>query len=200
MGEELARRDLADPVVLGLPRGGVPVAFEVAVALDAPLDVLVVRKLGVPWQPELGMGAIGEGDVLVVSDDVVRAAGVDPSQFDRVVERERAAVAARAARLRHGVPPLPLAGRTAVIVDDGLATGGTARAAVAVSRARAPPAWWWPCRSPRARRSSCSLARPTTSSAWRHLRHFVAVGAWYTNFDQTSDAEVASLLAEASRR
>src|SRR5271166_6722403 len=112
-------------VVLGLPRGGVPVAAEVSVALDAPLDVLVVRKLGVPFQPELAMGAIGEGGVLVVDDEVVAEAGISPSEFAAVEQSERAELEARIRRFRQGRPPVPLTGRTAVVVDDGIATGST---------------------------------------------------------------------------
>ncbi|HVM14480.1 MAG TPA: phosphoribosyltransferase family protein [Egibacteraceae bacterium] len=141
-----------DVVVLGLPRGGVPVAFEVAQALEAPLDVIVVRKLGVPFQPELAMGAIGEGGVRVLNEEVVGLAGVSAAEVARVEERERAELERRARRLRAGRPRIPLAGRTALIVDDGLATGSTARAACRVARAQgagrvvlavpvAPPGW-----------------------------------------------------------
>src|SRR5690606_13759866 len=116
-------------VVLGLPRGGVPVASEVARALDAPLDVIVVRKLGVPFQPELGMGAIGEDGVRIIIDEIVRMAGVSISELAAVETRERAELERRAQRFRGGRPRAALAGRTAVIVDDGIATGSTARAA-----------------------------------------------------------------------
>src|SRR6266542_2094734 len=118
----------ADVLVLALPRGGVPVAFEVARALDSPLDVLVVRKLGVPFQPELGMGAVGEGGVRVLNPEVLREAGVTDAQLAEVEARERAEVERRAASLRGGRPAVPLTGRTVIIVDDGLATGGTGRA------------------------------------------------------------------------
>src|SRR5450756_688428 len=121
-------------VVLGLPRGGVPVAYEVARALDAPLDVIVVRKLGVPFQPELGMGAIGEGGARVLNDDVIRLAGVRPEDLAQVEARERAEVERRARRFRGERPMLSLEGRTIIIVDDGIATGGTARAALQVAR------------------------------------------------------------------
>src|SRR5918994_1216824 len=136
LAERLSGLRDSSPLVLGLPRGGVPVAFEVANALGAPLDVLVVRKLGVPFQPELGMGAVGEDGVRVLNADVLRQARVTEAQLAEVEARERAAVEERAARLRRGCPAFPLEGRTVVIVDDGLATGGTARAAVRVARER----------------------------------------------------------------
>ncbi|HUI03436.1 MAG TPA: phosphoribosyltransferase family protein, partial [Acidimicrobiales bacterium] len=134
---ELLKERLADDdvVVLGLPRGGVPVAFEVARALDAPLDVIVVRKLGVPFQPELAMGAIGEAGVRVLNLDVLSMAGVDDAELTAVEDRERAELERRAARFRQGRPMTSLVGRTAVVVDDGIATGSTARAACQVARA-----------------------------------------------------------------
>src|SRR5881398_1806877 len=107
-----------DVVVVGLPRGGVPVAFEVARALGAPLDVIVVRKLGVPFQPELGMGAVGEADAVVINDEVVRAARVTAGELAEIERRERAEVQRRAERFRGGRPHVPLAGRTVIVVDD----------------------------------------------------------------------------------
>src|SRR6478735_10827207 len=123
------------PVVLGLPRGGVPVAFEVAAALSAPLDVIVVRKLGVPYQPELAMGAIGENGVRVVDDHILRITGVQPREVDRVERRERAELERRVARYRGDRARVSLQGRVVIIVDDGIATGSTARAACRVARA-----------------------------------------------------------------
>ncbi|WP_426625225.1 phosphoribosyltransferase [Leifsonia sp. McL0607] len=128
LAERLLPLSAEHPVVLGLPRGGAPVAFEVAAALRAPLDVLVVRKLGVPYQPELAMGAIGENGVRVVDDDVMRMSGVHPQELDDVERLERAELERRVARYRAGRRSVSLAGRTAVIVDDGIATGSTARA------------------------------------------------------------------------
>src|SRR5665213_3424052 len=122
-----------DLVVLGLPRGGVPVALEVAGALDAPLDVIVVRKLGVPFQPELGMGAIGEGGVRVLNAEVVRLAGVSSVELAAVEQRERTELERRARRYRGERLPVLLEGKTVVIVDDGIATGSTARAACQVA-------------------------------------------------------------------
>ena len=121
-------------VVLGLPRGGVPVAREVAVALGAPLDVIVVRKLGVPFQPELGMGAVGEDGVRIINRDVLAYAGISPDELGLVEDREQAEVRRRAARYRGGRPRISLEGKVAVIVDDGVATGSTARAACGIAR------------------------------------------------------------------
>ena len=138
-GRQLAQRldsfDGQDVVVLGLPRGGVPVAFEVAKALQAPLDVLVVRKLGVPFQPELAFGAIGEDGVRVLNDDVVRAARLDGDDMDAVERKQRIELRRRAQRFRRGRDRISLTGRIAVIVDDGIATGATAKAACQVARA-----------------------------------------------------------------
>ncbi len=130
LGAHLQHLRGTDLVVLGLPRGGVPVAFEVARALDAPLDVIVVRKLGVPSQPELGMGAIGEDGVLIVNDEIVRSSGVTQRELELVEARERTELERRARRFRGNRHRNSLHGRTALIVDDGIATGSTARARV----------------------------------------------------------------------
>lgn len=183
----------ADVVVLGLPRGGVPVAAQVALALGAPLDVVVVRKLGVPDQPELAMGAVGEGDVLVLDPHTVARAGVSPEQVAVVERRERAALAARAERLRAHRPGVSLVGRTAVVVDDGIATGATVRVACRVARrlgaARVVVAV--PLAPPEidARSLGCDeLVCAATPSP------FVAVGHHYEDFFPTSDDEVVRLL------
>jgi putative phosphoribosyl transferase len=197
LAERLSGLRDSSPLVLGLPRGGVPVAFEVANTLAAPLDVLVVRKLGVPFQPELGMGAVGEDGVRVLNPDVLRQAGVTEAQLAEVEARERAAVEERAVRLRRGRPAIPLAGRTVVIVDDGLATGGTARAAVHVARARgadrvilavpvAPP------------ESVAALRRDADDVvAVETPEPFFAIGGWYADFSPTSDEEVVELVARS---
>ena len=139
-GRRLAQRTLhlrgENVVVLGLPRGGVPVAAEVARALRAPLDVIVVRKLGVPVQPELGMGAIGEGGVRIINPEVVAIAHVTDAEIAAVERRERAELERRARRFRGERRRTPLTGRTAIIIDDGIATGSTARAACQVARAQ----------------------------------------------------------------
>jgi uncharacterized protein (TIGR00369 family) len=186
-----------DVVVLGLPRGGVPVAAAVARALGAPLDVILVRKLGVPAQPELGLGAIGESGARVINPEVVRYAHVSEEQIAQVEAKERAELQRRAQRFRGDAPHVPLAGRTAIIVDDGIATGSTARAACQVARALGAAA--------------VVLAVPVAPpSADRALRgdadeviclempdRFLAIGEWYEDFAQTSDEEVVALLRAA---
>ena len=188
------------PVVVGLPRGGVPVADEVAAALGAPLDVIVVRKLGVPFQPELGMGAVGEGGVRVLNDDVVRLARVGPEELTKIEARERAEVDARALRFRGDRRRIELRGRTVIVVDDGIATGGTARAALQVARAAGasrvvlavPVA---PADSLEAlRRDADMIVCPEQPSP------FFGVGQWYDDFSQVPDADVIATLAAASRR
>lgn len=202
-GRRLAERlrgELApDAVVLGLPRGGVPVAYEVARALNLPLDVVVVRKLGLPYQPELAMGAVGE-DVRVLNDQVLQMARVDEAELEAVERRERAEVERRTEALRAGREPVPLAGRDVLLVDDGIATGSTARAACEVVRARgarrvvlaAPVA---PANTQKA------LADAADDVVLLHTSHrFSAVGQFYVNFGQTSDEEVTALLALADER
>ncbi|MFB6890823.1 phosphoribosyltransferase family protein [Kitasatospora sp. NPDC056327] len=185
-------------VVVALPRGGVPVAAEVAAALGAPLDICVVRKLGVPYRPELGMGAIGEDGVRVINDRVVRPAGVTPEQLAAVEARERAELERRARRYRGGREPVDLRGRTVVVVDDGIATGSTARAACLIVRARgaarvvlavpvAPPEW-----TERLAGVADELVCVGTPSP------FFAIGEFYADFAQTGDAEVLRHLAGAA--
>jgi len=200
-GRQLAARLMylsgEDVVVLGLPRGGVPVAFEVARALHAPLDVIVVRKLGVPFQPELGMGAIGEGGVRVINDTVVRMAQVTPQQFAAVEERERAELDRRARRFRGERPRQPLEGRTAVVVDDGIATGSTARAACLVARAQG--AARVVLAVPVAPASTIAeFSRDIETVCVETPEPFFAIGLWYRNFAQTSDEEVVALLQRAA--
>jgi putative phosphoribosyl transferase len=202
-GRELAQRLVhlrsEDVVVLGLPRGGVPVAFEVARVLDAPLDVLVVRKLGVPHQPELAMGAVGEGDVLVLNQDVLARAGIDRAGLLAVEERERVELERRAVQFRTDRPRIPLTGRTAVLVDDGIATGATARAACRVARAQgaARLVLAVPACSPR-----------TAEKLRQEVDEFVvletppdffAVGQVYADFRPVRDGEVVELLRRSAR-
>lgn len=184
-----------DVVVLGLPRGGVPVAAAVARALQAPLDVVVVRKLGVPFAPEVAMGAVGEGGVLVLNDSVLRDSGVSAGDLDRAVLREREEVALRVARFRAGRPPVELTGRTVVLVDDGVATGATARAACEVVRALGA----------RAVVLAVPVGHPEAMTALGEVADqvvclecpssFSAVGGAYRDFTQVSDDEVVALLA-----
>ena len=198
LADELAHLRGADVVVLGLPRGGVPVAFEVARGLDAPLDVIVVRKVGVPWQPELAMGAVGEDKASIVNRQVVRATGIGPQELAAAQAQARAEVQRRVRALRGGRPRVRLAGRTAVVVDDGIATGSTARAACQVARADgaarvvlAVPV------APRGAVDALSDVADEvvclTQPMW-----FQAVGQCYDDFAPTTDAEVVALLGRAT--
>jgi putative phosphoribosyl transferase len=203
-GRRLARRlemlPREDLVVLGLPRGGVPVAFEVASHLRVPLDILVVRKLGAPFQPELAMGAIGEGGVRIVSEDVVRAVGATAADLDEVEARERVELARRSARFRGAGPRVPIAGHTVVIVDDGIATGSTARAACNVARAQG--ARRVVVATPVAPADTVADLRGAADEviALHTPEHFLAIGRFYADFAQTSDEEVVRLLASAPSR
>jgi len=186
-----------DVVVLGLPRGGVPVAAAVARGLGAPLDVILVRKLGVPAQPELGLGAIGESGARVINPEVVRYAHVSEEQIAQVEAKERAELQRRAQRFRGDAPHVPLAGRTAIIVDDGIATGSTARAACQVARAlgAAVVVLAVPVAPPSAERSLRGDADEMICLEMPD--RFLAIGEWYEDFAQTSDEEVVALLRAA---
>lgn len=197
LGAELAGLDPDDPVVYGLPRGGMPVAFEVARALECPLDILVVRKVGVPRQPELAMGAIAEGDVVVRNQEVIDIAHISDADFSAVADRERRELEQRVSTYRSEASRISPAGHTAVVVDDGLATGSTARAAVEVLRSQGADAVWLAVpvapRGPLGDLEQLAdrvvvLSRP---------RDFGAVGFWYADFSQTTDDEVRKLLGEA---
>jgi predicted phosphoribosyltransferase len=189
---------LVDPLVLGLPRGGLPVAFEVAQVLHAPLDVFVSRKLGAPRQPELGVGAIAEGGVRVLDGESIRMLGITVDDLDAVTRREAAELERRVARYRGGRSLPPLAGRDVVLVDDGLATGVTARAAIAAltdaGAARVILAVPVAAADTASRFRSAGVEVVTVDEPIG----FGAVGYWYQRFDQTSDAEVVDLLARAS--
>jgi len=189
-----------DVVVLGLTRGGVPVAAEVARAVGSPLDVIVVRKLGVPFQPELAMGAIAGDGTQVLDQSLVHALGITDKEVDAVIEKERAELERRERLYRGGRPPLDLKGRTTIVVDDGLATGSTMMAAVAFARKRLA--------------KRIVLAVPVASvEAIEKLSEKVdecvclatpeplfAVGEWYWNFLPVSDIEVVKLLEESAKR
>ncbi|MGZ6895837.1 MAG: alpha/beta family hydrolase [Acidimicrobiia bacterium] len=183
-----------DVVVVGLPRGGIPVAAEVARALDAPLDVLCVRKLGHPARPELGLGAIGEDGVRVLDDGLVARTGVTERMLAAVEARERTELDRQVHRFRPGGRPIPLTGRTVVIVDDGLATGGTARAAIGVARTRG--ARRVVLAVPVAAPDSAARLRPVVDDLVALVTPpgFTAVGACYDDFSPTSDDEVVAAL------
>ncbi len=201
-GERLAERLLSyrdqDPVVLALPRGGVPVAFEIAVRLGAPLDLLIVRKVGAPGNPEYGLGAVVEGGTRYLDEPRIRAAGYTVRELGPTIAREAAEVDRRALEYRAGHPPVDLRNRTVILVDDGVATGGTVLAALQAIRSRGP------------RRVVLALgvAPPDTVEALRSEvdeivvlvvpAMFFAVGEWYHRFAQVSDEEVRRLL-ERSR-
>lgn len=185
-----------DAIVLGLPRGGVPVAFEVARGLRLPLDVFVVRKLGVPGQEELAMGAVASGGAVVIQSDVVTAYRIGQETIDAVAARERLEIARREAAYRESRPPARLAGRAVLLVDDGLATGSSMKAA---TRALRPIARLIVVAVPVAAASTCEELRHEADQVVcvETPEPFHAVGEFYRNFDQTSDAEVRALLAQS---
>jgi putative phosphoribosyl transferase len=186
-----------DVVVLGLPRGGVPVAYEVAQAIDAPLDVLIVRKLGVPGYEELAMGAIASGGAQVIHHDIVRQLSIPDEAVERVIVSEKRELERRENAFRGGMEPLNIRNKIVILVDDGLATGATMKAAVEAVYTS----------SPNKVVVAVPIASPDICDAMRHLvdevicaatpQPFHAVGLWYTNFEQTTDDEVKTLLQEA---
>jgi predicted phosphoribosyltransferase len=191
---------MPDVVVLGLPRGGVPVAAEVAEALGAPLDVFMVRKLGVPGHEELAMGAIAIGDAIVVNEEVVRSLRVPDDVFRAVVHQERQELQRREQAYRHNAPPPRLTGRTVILVDDGLATGATMRVAVQAVRGQGPAKLV----------VAVPVGAPQTVAALSRFADevicvsipddFSAVGMWYRDFSPTTDEEVVESLDRAARR
>lgn len=193
LGERLREERLERPVVLGLPRGGVVVASGVADALDAPLDILVARKLGVPSQPELAFGAVAPG-VVVLRDDVVRAAGIDRATIAAATDRESARLADLAERYRAGVPPVPLAGATVIVVDDGLATGATATAAVRSVRREGPARVIVAAPVCAAQTADALRKEVDLVVCLREDRDFRSVGSYYSDFGEVSDTEVIALL------
>jgi predicted phosphoribosyltransferase len=187
-----------DAVVLALPRGGVPVGYEIARALGAPLDVFVVRKLGLPGHPELAMGAIASGDVRVLNQDVLGSYPVPRAAIEAVTRAERQELERRERAYREGRPLVPIEGRAVILVDDGLATGSTMRAAVLAVRrlhpsrvvVAVPVGAWQTCQE--LREIADDVICPFTPEPFR------AVGLWYADFSQTTDAEVRQLLALAA--
>lgn len=200
-GQRLAERltPFADenPIVLGLPRGGIPVAYEIAKALQAPLDVLVVRKVGAPHNPEYGVGAVGEEDVVLINDEAVRGLRISQDALDEAVAREREELDRRLERYRSGRPPVPIRDRTVIVVDDGLATGVSSTAAARVARERG------------AGRTILAVPVGAPDSLKQVSEHydevvclhaptsFMAVGSWYRDFGQTRDDTVVELLSRA---
>jgi predicted phosphoribosyltransferase len=199
MAEQLASRKFADdPVILALPRGGVPVGFAVAERLGLPLDVVVVRKLGVPWQPELAMGAIA-GPAHILDEELIRELGIGNREIGLIVSRERAEIERREALYRGGSPPLDLSHRSVILIDDGLATGNTMLAAVRCIRSLEPAGVTVaiPVGSPEA----CARLRGEVDDliCLAEPADFSSVGEWYKDFRQVSDAEVQNSLAESRK-
>lgn len=203
-GQRLGERLVAefgdeDVKVIGLPRGGVPVAYQVALALGSPMDIIVVRKVGVPRQPEVAMGALGEGGVLIVEHDTLHAAGVSGADLQRAVSAQRRELRRRTRSYRRARPAMSLKNEVVVIVDDGVATGATAQAAVIVARNREA--------------IRVVVATPVSSNAaatrlggvadgfitLQSVGGPFAVGQWYSDFGATSDAEVINILRETNR-
>ena len=202
-GRQLADRlthygDRDDVLVLALPRGGVPVGFEVAEALRAPLDVFLVRKLGVPGQEELAMGAIASGGIRVLNDSVIELLGLTAADLAPVEAEERRELERREREYRVGRPPLDVRGKIAILVDDGLATGSSMRAAVRALRALDPA--HIVVAVPVGARETCEEFEEEADEAIcaREPEPFHAVGAWYDDFSQTTDDEVRQLLARGS--
>jgi predicted phosphoribosyltransferase len=198
--ELMAYANHPDVLVLGLPRGGVPVAFEVAEVLGVPLDVFVVRKLGVPGHEELAMGAIASGGVRVLNEDMVRRLDILPEFMHTVAAREQRILEYREHFYRGDRPAPEVQGRTVILVDDGLATGATMRAAVAALRPRQPARMV--IAVPVAARATCEELKAVADEVVCAAtpRPFHAVGRWYEDFSPTSDAEVRDLLVQAAQR
>jgi predicted phosphoribosyltransferase len=195
LGMYAGRRDL---VVLALPRGGVPVAYEVARALAAPLDVLVVRKLGAPGHPEFAMGAVASGGISVLDEDFVATNRIPAQALADVVLRERAELARRERAYRDSRPPVAITGQVVIVVDDGLATGSTMHAAVLALRRQGPARIV--VAVPVGSRQACSMLAGVADHVICALtpEPFSAVGLWYTDFSETSDEEVRRLLADST--
>jgi putative phosphoribosyl transferase len=198
LAERFAGLSGEDCIVLALPRGGLPVAAEVARALHAPLDILNVRKLGVPFQPELAMGAVSTGGVRVLNDEVISSANISKDQVELATSRERMEIERREQLYRGGRPAPEIAGRTAIIVDDGIATGATVRAAIAVVRAQKP------------RRivlgvpvAAASTVKELSADVDQIIcviapEDMFAIGLWYDQFPQLTDADVRAFLTGVS--
>jgi putative phosphoribosyl transferase len=198
LAAELAGRKLPKRViVLALPRGGVPVGFEVAQALHAPLDVVVVRKIGVPWQPELAMGAIAGASMQVLNDGLIADLHISPEEVNQVLAKERAEVERREKLYRSGRPALHLEGQTVLLVDDGLATGSTMLVAARYVRALRPAKTI--IAVPVGSREACARLKKDADElvCLAIPEYFIAVGEWFTDFRQVEDAEVQHLLEKS---
>lgn len=201
LAEQLAEyANRPDVLVLGLPRGGVPVAFEVALALNAPLDVFLVRKLGVPGQEELAMGAIAMGGVQVLNEEIIRALDIPDHMIDMVAAHEQHELTRRARIYRDDRPPPDVRGRTVILVDDGLATGSTMRAAAAALRQQHPARIV--VAAPTAAPETCAEISALVDQVVCTITPdpFYAVGLWYEDFSQTTDDEVRDLLDRAGSK
>ncbi len=187
-----------DVLVLALPRGGVPVGYEVARALHAPVDVFVVRKLGVPWNPELAMGAVATGGVRVLEEETVRTLAIPGEEIAKVASEEERELERRERAYRGGRTPFPIAGRKVILVDDGIATGSTMRAGVAALH-RLQPARIV-IAVPVAPRTTCAMLRKVADEVVCLIEadDFFAIGEWYEDFSQLTDEDVQNLLGSAS--
>jgi putative phosphoribosyl transferase len=199
LAERLVRYRDEHPIIFALPRGGVPVGYEIAHALDAPLDVFVARKLGAPGQPEFGIGAVAPGGVRVLNEDVVQRLGIPDDYLERITERETEEVERRVRHFRGERPEPAVGDRTVILVDDGLATGVTARAAVKALREREPRRLILAV--PVCAAQTAELLGPEVDEliCLEALPDLGAIGFWYRDFSQTSDEEVIELLARARR-
>lgn len=189
-------RGRSDAVVLALPRGGVPVAYEVAQELRLPLDIFIVRKLGVPGQEELAMGAVASGGMIVVNQAIVEDLAISDEEINAIAEREKREIERREREYRNGYPPVQVEGQTAILIDDGLATGASMRAA---ARALRPRARKVVVAVPVASERTCNELRAEVDQVMCATtpQPFFAVGMFYRDFEQTTDEEVRELLAQA---
>ncbi len=200
LAKALHRYEGRNPVILALPRGGVPVAAEVAAALTAPLGLVLVRKIGVPWQPELAMGAVVDGGtpIIVRNEDVIRHLAIDEAEFKQICDEELAEIESRRRRYLGDRPPIDVKDRVTIVIDDGIATGATVRAALRATRMRAPKALVLavPVASTEA---LAELRKEADDVICLEAHEFLgAIGFYYSDFRQTSDEEVVAAMARHS--